>query len=203
MSLSHVPLSSSAQQRLKAVGVGPGAELSQPCPPLPCRLKVLLEGPSVLAASVSDKGDGTYAVSYTATAAGVYQLSITIGEWHGLSCPLLLVAVGVRGEWRCVRGGMLSVVQLSDVLLFTHSIEAALAGRGIGSAEAARAQHPSSRPLDRIQAKSAAGKQAGRCKLLPLLKPSRHHLQAPMRPWPTPHTPSACCPGRPAPANAR
>lgn len=42
-------------------------------------LQVLLTGPSALAASVADKGDGTYSVSYTATVAGVYELRITIG----------------------------------------------------------------------------------------------------------------------------
>lgn len=44
--------------------------------------QVLLTGPSAsLAATVTDKGDGTYSVAYTASVAGVYQLSITVGEW--------------------------------------------------------------------------------------------------------------------------
>lgn len=39
----------------------------------------LLRGPANVAASVVDKGDGTYALTYTATVAGVYQLEVTLG----------------------------------------------------------------------------------------------------------------------------
>lgn len=42
-------------------------------------------GPAAVTAEVKDNGDGTYAISYTAKAAGVYELHITLGEW-GLAC---------------------------------------------------------------------------------------------------------------------
>lgn len=44
--------------------------------------QVQLRGPAALAATVVDRGDGSYGVTYTATAAGVYQLCITIGKFN-------------------------------------------------------------------------------------------------------------------------
>ena len=51
-----------------------------------------------MTADVTDNGDGTYAVSYTASLAGVYELHITMGEpallavsavdWHQLALGL-------------------------------------------------------------------------------------------------------------------
>ncbi|GAB4815949.1 hypothetical protein N2152v2_002995 [Parachlorella kessleri] len=79
--------------------------------------QVLLTAPSAsLAATVTDKGDGTYSVAYTATVAGVYQLSITVGaEEHvadspyplrvlpGKPCPRKCEVVG-EGRSRAIAG---------------------------------------------------------------------------------------------------
>lgn len=62
-------------------------------PPLP-----LPPFPITVTADVVDNGDGTYAVSYTASLAGVYELHITMGKCHAvwLACRAqLLVAVSL------------------------------------------------------------------------------------------------------------
>ncbi|KAI3425374.1 hypothetical protein D9Q98_009138 [Chlorella vulgaris] len=126
-----------------------------------------LTGPAAVTIDVKDNDDGTYSLSYTATVAGVYELSITIGaEEHVAHSPYpLRVLPAAPCPKRCqVAGPGRSTAVAGQEARFCVEVQDGFGNRWSGDPAQLAAQLP-------LQASLCGGPNA--CELQLELKPTR------------------------------